>query len=161
MSNALGAITSRNDFHDALRSGFAEAATAGCRELCLLDADFADWPLGEREVVESLTHWVGSQRRLTLLANGYDAVVRRHARWVEWRRQWSHVVQCFAPTELEVAPVPTVLWAAGLLQVSLQDRVHHRGVWSRDAGDLLRGKERIDAHLQRSTPAFPVTVAGL
>ena len=30
----------------------ADAARAGCRELWLCDADFADWPLGERAVIE-------------------------------------------------------------------------------------------------------------
>ena len=44
-------ITNRAEFHAALRQAFAEAATAGSRELWLADNDFADWPLGERDVI--------------------------------------------------------------------------------------------------------------
>ena len=41
-------FTSRTEFHDALRSAFAAAADAGCREVWICDDDFADWPLSER-----------------------------------------------------------------------------------------------------------------
>ena len=59
----------------------------GCRELWLCDNDFADWPIGERAVIESLSQWAGSHRRLTLIASTFDEVARRHARWNEWRKK--------------------------------------------------------------------------
>ncbi len=87
MSNpADGVIASRSEFHIALREAFAEAASTGCRELLLCDSNFTDWPLGERAVVEQLAQWAASHRRLTLLAEDFAELARRHPRWVEWRQ---------------------------------------------------------------------------
>ena len=154
-------ITSRSEFHAALRLAFAEAAVNGCRELWLCDSDFADWPLGERAVVEHLEQWAASSRQLTLFASTFDEVARRHARWVEWRLRWSHIVRCRTDAELEADAVPTLLLAPGALTVRLVDRIHHRGRVSRDKADELRCKEQIDAVLQRSVEAFPATTTGL
>ena len=156
-----GLITSRTEFQSALRQAFAEAATAGSRELWLSDHDFGDWPLGELDVIEHLTEWVASSRHLTLLANTFDEVARRHPRWVTWRRQWSHVVSCRANTELEADQVPTLLIASGTVTVRLSDKVHHRGRVGHDRAEELRCKEMIDAVLQRSEEAFPATSTGL
>jgi len=41
------------------------------------------------------------------------------------------------------------------------DNVDHRGTISAKAVDLAMGKETVDALLQRSTDAFPVTALGL
>jgi hypothetical protein len=154
-------ITSRAEFHAALRLAFAEAATAGSHELWLADTDFADWPLGERDVVENLTRWVASSRRLTLIAHDFDEVARRHPRWVTWRRQWSHVVTCRTNAELEADGIPTLLVASGTVTVRLSDPTHHRGRIAHDRAEELRCKELIDAVLQRSEEAFPATSTGL
>ena len=160
-SDTHGLIASRAEFLEALRLAFADAAMIGCRELWLCDTDFADWPLGERTVVEQLRQWAGLQRRLTLLATSFDEVVRCHPRWVEWRRQWSHVVHCRANTDLEIGQMPTLLLAPGLISVRLSDAVHHRGRWSREAADEVPCRELIDAVLQHSEETFPVTTTGL
>jgi hypothetical protein len=154
-------LTSRNEFHAALRNAFDEIATKGCREVWISDADFADWPLGDAQVIESLTRWAQNHRRLTVLAQHFDEVVRRHARWIEWRRQWSHIVECRANTELEAAQVPTMLLAPGVLVLRLVDNVHHRGSLSHDAADMVRSRDALDAVLQRSAETFPVTTLGL
>ncbi len=154
-------ITTRSAFHDALRSAVGEVADRGCLELWLVDTDFADWPLGERAVIENLTRWAQSHRRLTLIAQNFDEVVRRHPRFVEWRRQWSHVVHCRTNTELEAGQMPTLLLAPGVVLVRLSDAVHWRGVRSSDPADLILARETIDAVLQRSAEAFPATTLGL
>ena len=156
-----GLIASRGEFHAALQQAFEAAATLGCRELCLCDPDFADWPLGERKVVEQLGRWAGSQRRLTLLASTFDELVRRHPRWVEWRRQWAHVVHCRSNAVLEAGRMPTLLIAPGLCSVRLSDAAHHRGRWSREAADEVHCRELYDAVLQHSQETFPVTTTGL
>ena len=98
-------ITTRLGFHDALRDAFAEMASVGCREAWISDETFADWPLNERAVIERLTQWAQSHRKLVVVARHYDEVLRRHARWVDWRRQWSHVVECRAfPDHHRYAP---------------------------------------------------------
>ena len=156
-----GLITSRSEFHAALRLAFAEAATAGSHALWLADPDFGDWPLGEREVVDSLSRWVASSRHFTIVARDFDAIARRHPRWVTWRRQWAHVVTCRTNAELEAGEMPTLLLASGTVTVRLSDAVHHRGRLARDGAEELRCKEVLDAVLQRSEEAFPATTTGL
>ena len=160
-ATTAGLITSRGEFHDALREGFAQAAAVGCRELWLCDRDFAEWPLGERGVVEHLTQWAGAHRRLTLVASSFDEVARKHSRWVQWRQSWSHVVHCRINAEVEQGLFPTLLLAPGVVCVTLSDPVHFRGRQSRDEADAVRCRERIDAVLQRSEESFPATTTGL
>ena len=154
-------ITSRSEFHTGLRSAFAEAAAQGCREIWLCDIDYADWPLNEPELIEHLTHWAKAYRKLTLIAQHFDEFPRRHARWVAWRRTWSHIVECRANVELEAGKMPTMLLAPGLVTVRLVDPVRYRGSVSHVPADAIHGRELIDAVLQRSEEAFPVTSLGL
>jgi hypothetical protein len=154
-------ITTRGEFHAALRAALKEVAEQGCREVWISDLDFADWPLSDADVLDSLTQWAQGHRHLTVLAQHFDDVVRRHPRWVEWRRQWSHIVECRANTELEAAQVPTMLLAPGVLALRLVDPVRYRGSVSHQAGDLVRCRESLDAVLQRSVETFPVTTLGL
>ncbi len=161
MSDDNTLITTRAEFQTALRQALAEAAAAGSRELWLCDTDFAEWPLGEREVVEHLSQWAASSRRLTLVAATFDAVARYHPRWVTWRRQWSHIVSCRSNSEVEAGEMPSLLIAAGTVSVRLSDLVHYRGRVGHDRAEELRCKELIDAVLQRSEEAFPATSTGL
>lgn len=154
-------IDTRAAFHDALRASFAEAAQKGCREIWIVDDDFADWPLNERAVVEHLTQWASAHRRFTAIARTFDEVARRHARWVEWRRQWSHVVHCRTNNELEAGQMPSLLLAPGLTSVRLFDPVHYRGVATDETPDAVQWREAVDAVLQRSEEAFPATTLGL
>jgi hypothetical protein len=154
-------IDSRDGFQSALREALAEAAGAGSRELWLSDIDFAEWPLGEREIVATFERWASSSRRITLVANHFDALARLHPRWIAWRRQWSHIVSCRTNTEIEASDIPCVLIALGTVTVRLSDPTHHRGRIARDRGEELRCKELVDAVLQRSEEGFPATSTGL
>ena len=163
MTEPNSLITTRNEYLDALRFAFAEvaSASAGAREIWLCDEDYADWPLGELAVIEQLTAWAASNRRLTLLARHFDEVARRHPRWVEWRRNWSHIISCRTNSELAAGEMPTLFLATGTLSVRLSDVVHHRGRLSREKGEEIRCRELLDAVLQRSEEAFPATTTGL
>jgi hypothetical protein len=161
MNPSDAVITSRSEFHSALRDAFTEVVSVGSRELLLCDPSFADWPLGERAVVEQLGLWASSHRRLTLLAEDFSELARRHPRWVEWRQTWSHVVHCRTNTELESGQMPTLLLAPGLLSVRLSDPIHHRGQRSHEAAEGLRCRELFDAVLQRSEEGFPASTTGL
>jgi len=157
----VAAITTRGEFQDAIRRSLAWAASVGSPEIFLFDADFADWPLGERAVIESLSSWAHSRRRLTLMAYSFDSLASRQTRFVEWRRQWAHVMQCRHDAELEAEQIPALLLVPGLVSVQLVDRIHYRGTHSSRAIDEVTCRERIDALLQRSTEAFPATTLGL
>jgi hypothetical protein len=78
-----------------------------------------------------------------------------------WRRQFAHVVHCRTNNDLEAGQMPTILLAPGLLSVRLFDRVHYRGIASRETADAVQWREAIDAVLQRSEEAFPATTLGL
>ena len=155
------AITSRSEFHEAVRSALGQAADAGASEIWLCDATFADWPLGERAVIEDLARWVAPRRHLTLLAHRFDEIARRHGRWSEWRRSWAHLVECRSNPELEAAQFPSICLVPGVISVQLFDPLAHRGLASHQPADELASREAIDAVLQRSAEAFPVTTLGL
>lgn len=154
-------IDGRRAFEDAVRDAFAEAAAQGWRELYLCDPDFAHWPLGASAVVDSLTQWMGGNRRLTLIALHYDELPRRHPRWVRWRALWAHAVDCRAATEIATDDMPALLLAPGALTVQLDDPLRFRGRITRDPADAVLAREMIDAILQHSVEALPVTTLGL
>jgi hypothetical protein len=160
-ANDYTLITSRSEFHDAVRRALADAAEQGSRELWLCDSDFADWPLSELSVVETLARWAKSHRHMHLLASHYDEFPRKHARWNAWRRTWSHIVSCRANAELEAGQMPTMLLVPGLVTVRLVDPIRYRGSASRKPADAIDAREQLDAVLQRSEEAFPVTSLGL
>jgi hypothetical protein len=154
-------LSSRAEFQDALRDAFELAAQQGCRELFISDVDFADWPLGEPALVESLSRWAYAHRRITVLAHHFDELPRRHPRWVAWRRQWDHVITCRAWAEAEPEQMPTMLLAPGLVTVRLFDAQTWRASVSTEHADAVRARELFDAVLQRSTDAFPASTLGL
>ena len=154
-------IASRSDFHEAIRSAFVHAAENDADEIVVVDPNFADWPLNERAIAASLATWVSSRRRLTVFAKDFDEMARRHSRFVEWRRQWSHVVQCRTDDEVDNESLPTLLLVPGMVVVRLLDRVRYRGLASGRPIDLEEGRRTIDALLQRSNEAFPSTTLGL
>ncbi|GAB4567691.1 MAG: hypothetical protein IV105_21645 [Rhizobacter sp.] len=154
-------ITSRSEFHDALRQSFALVADEGCREVFIADPTFADWPLGERAVIESLTRWAYAHRKLTVLAQSFDEFTRRHPRWVEWRRQWAHVVECRALADDDAGKLAGLFLAPGLVTLRVLDAEHYRASLSFEPGDAIRVRDNLDALLQRSEEAFPATNLGL
>ena len=154
-------IASRAEFLDAVRGAFALAVDTGAREIFLVDPNFADWPLNERAVIDALSRWAESSRMLTLQAHTFDEFARRQLRFVEWRRQWAHVVRCRNDPELEAEQVPTLLLVPGATCVRILDRVRYRGTASNRPVDLTECREAVDALLQRSVEAFAVTTLGL
>lgn len=154
-------ITQRHEFDEAVRAAFAEAAAAGCRELWLCDDDFAAWPLNERAVVEHLAHWAMAHRRLVLIARSFDEFPRRHARWLAWRRTWSHVVSCRAVEDAQAGEVPTLFVAPDTVTIRLADSLQCRGRVSRQRAELALNRETADAFYQRSHEALPPTLLGL
>lgn len=159
---AAPAITSAADWGSAVRWALRRASALRARQVWCFDADFADWPLDDREVIEALTRWLQlPQRRLTLLAEHWQAVPRRHARFTAWRREWIHAIDTLAVPPEQMAP-----WAALLVDdqgtvLRLFDREHWRGAAAHDPGLATLLRHEVDALAQRSGPDFPVTPLGL
>lgn len=156
------AIHSPASWQAALGWGVAAAAAREARRITWVDTDFAAWPLDDPALLEALTGWLRlPQRRLVVLAHGYDDMPRRFARFTGWRRKFGHAVETRS-VSLEVAPeLPSVLVDDGPVSVHLIDGVRWRGRAAIDARTATLWRERIDVILQRSDPAFAVDTLGL
>lgn len=156
----------RAEFQRLLVDTLAWAAAQGCRELHAWDASFVEWPLSDPRALDALAAWAKAGRQLHLLALQYDDVVRRHPRFVRWRRDYAHCVTARAvepELRLEAAP-ETLLLAAGAgstLTLRLFDRHLWRGEISLDAAPRVRALEWFDAAAQRSSDSFAPTTLGL
>lgn len=155
-----GRFEGRTAFQQLVRDALATAAREGWREIIVSDADFADWPLGERAVAESLKAWSSSGRRMTLLARRYDEVAMRHARFVTWRRTWSHIIEARACPAADPLELPSAIWSPGWVLHRLDiDRCN--GFTGAEAERRVLLRESLKEWLGRSSPAFPATTLGL
>ena len=154
-------INTRSDFQQAVRDAFASLATTDSREVIVCDEDFADWPLGEIGVIEALTAWAKPQRKLQVFALNFDDVLRRHPRWVAWRRQFAHLVECRVVEPPEQSRIPALFTARGGVTVRLFDADRFRGTQSGAATDAALAREAIDVISQRSAEGFAATTLGL
>jgi hypothetical protein len=155
-----GRFEGRTAFGELVRSALACAAHEGWREIILCDASFADWPLGERAVAESLQAWAAGGRRMTLLARRYDEVVRRHARFVQWRQAWSHIVEARGCPSADELDLPSAIWSPSWVMQRL-DPDRCTGFSGVEPERRLAVREQLAEWLQRSAPAFPATTLGL
>lgn len=155
-----GRFEGREQFRQWLRDGLQAAAQQGWSELTLADADFADWPLGERAVMADLQAWARPGRRFVMLAARYDEVQRRHARFVQWRTQWDHLITCRACKGVEPQDFPSALWSPHWSLRRL-DLVHCSGWAGAEAARRVQTQELLAESLRRSTPAFAASVLGL
>lgn len=155
-----GRFEGRTAFQQLVRDALAAAARDGWREIILSDPDFADWPLGERAVAESLHAWSTSGRRCTLLARRWDEVVRRHARFVGWRGTWAHIIDARACRAADPLELPSAIWSPGwVLQRLDLDRCNGYSGAEPDRRLLLR--ENLQEWLRQSSPSFPSNTLGL
>lgn len=155
-----GRFSGPAEFAELIRMAFATAAAQGWREIILSDSSFEDWPLGERVVAQSLNDWSKSGRKLTMLARSYDEVLRRHARFVTWRRTWAHIVECRGNTSISADDLPSALWSPSWVFQRL-DLERCAGVAGPEAARRVVLKERLDECLRRSSLAFPATTLGI
>lgn len=156
----------RADFERLVLECLDWAAAEGARELHAWDAHFSDWPLSDARALAALTQWAGPGRMLHLLALQYDDIVRRHPRFVRWRRDFAHCVSALAvepELRLEAAPESLLLASApgGVVTLRLLDRHLWRGELSVDPAPRQRALEWFDALAQRSGESFAPTTLGL
>ena len=155
-----GRFTGRDAFADLIRLALVTAAAQGWREIILCDPDFEDWPLGERAVTQALNDWSKPGRKLTLLAENYDALVRRHARFVTWRRTWAHIVECSQAQAAQPDSLLSALWSPDWVMERL-DLPRYSGKAGSEVARRLALKERLNEVLLHSSPGFPASTLGL
>ncbi len=147
-------------FVDLVRQALATAAAEGWTRIVLCDVDFADWPLGEREVVASLHDWSARGRTLQLIARDYRDLRERHPRFVQWRVTWSHLVEAHVCAHAAQGDLPSVLWSPGWTMERL-DPARGTLVASQDAARRVALREQLTQWWAKGTPAFPASPLGL
>ena len=156
----LGAFVGRDSFRDNLRAALIAAPQRAWPELTLSDADFRDWPLGERAVVDALQAWVRGAQRFTMLAKTYEQVARLHPLWVEWRRLWAHKIECRVCKDADPLVLPSALWTPDWTLVRA-DTLVSRGQCGVDEARRITLREQLDGWLARSAAGFPAYTLGL
>ena len=155
-----GRFEGRIAFQQVVRDALAGAAREGWPEIILSDPDFADWPLGERAVAQALNAWSASGRRCILLARRWDEVVRRHARFVGWRRTWAHIIDARACRAADPLELPSAIWSPGWVMQRLDlDRCN--GFSGSEPERRLMLREQLQEWLRQSSPSFPSHTLGL
>ena len=155
-----GAFIGREAFRAQIRAAILAAASDGWREMVFSDADFEDWPLNERPVVEALGTWVRQAQGLVMLARRYDSVVRVHPLFTEWRRFWSHKIDCRQCTHADAQDLPSALWAPAWT-VQRMNLMPGGGISGSAPERRVVLRQTLDEWLKRSTPGFPATTLGL
>ena len=151
----------RDAFQQRVRDALQCAAREGWQELILSDAYFHDWPLGEREVCESLEQWSRAGRRITVLAWSFDDIVRRHARFVQWRVRWGHLIDCRRALASSPQDVPSALWSPHWV-LERNDAQRCIGTTGQEPQQRVLLRQALGEWMERkSSPAFPATVLGL
>ncbi|MGE0350502.1 hypothetical protein [Hydrogenophaga sp.] len=155
-----GRLSGRQAFVDLVRLAFDTAAREGWSRIVLCDADFADWPLGERDVVASLNAWSTRGRSLQMLAREYGVLRQMHPRFVQWRVTWSHLVEAHACASAPGDELPSLLWSPSWTLQRL-DPVRCTMVASRSAERRVALQEMLQQWSLKGTPAFPASTLGL
>jgi peptidyl-tRNA hydrolase len=155
-----GVFSGRADFQQLIRSAIAQAAQEGWREMIWFDLNYADWPLGERSVQDDLQAWSETGRKLTIVAKRFDTLIAAHHRFVNWRKQWSYIIEARAVSSASDEEFPSLIlapeWAMQRLQPALC-----KGVAGYEAKRRVDLRELTQEWLAISSPSFPATTLGL
>ncbi len=154
-------LDSRSAFVAAVHEAVRLALAQRCRRMVWADADFADWPLDDAALLQTLTDWLRLPQRQWLLLAAEPERLRRCARFMALYGLWTHAIAVSAAAEEDQPTLPCLLLAEGAGRVELRDKLHWRGHAGDDPLDLRLAREQLDALLQRSTPALPYTPLGL
>jgi hypothetical protein len=162
MTAAESAFDSRGAFAAAAGEALELALTQRARRMVWVDMDFDGWPLDDAVNLLRLTAWLRlPQRRLLLLAADYRALQRDASRFTACYRLWSHAIEARSPQPDAAASLPSLLLVDGQRCVQLSDRAQWRGLVSDEPAQLGLWRDRVDALLQQSSSAWPVTTLGL
>ena len=155
-----GPFSGPKAFAQTIRAALARAAQDGWQSMVWSDANFEDWPLGERVVSESLQAWAGSGRQLILLARNFDSVLRYQPRFVTWRRTWDHIIECKVCKNIDASEMPSALWSPQWAMRRL-DLVRSTGIADLEPARRVLLKEELDECRRQGSPGFSASTLGL
>jgi hypothetical protein len=155
-----GRFAGREVFEQTVRDALASAAHEGWHEILISDATFADWPLRERAVVDSLQAWSRQGRRFVMLATRFDDVQRYQHRFVSWRQTWGHIIDCRQCRSADPLDFPSAIWTPGWV---MQRHDLERSVFVCDTQATRRValRQTLDEWIRNSSPGFPASTLGL
>jgi len=156
----MGVFAGCNEFKQLIRVAIEAAADLGWQEMIWFDLSFEDWPLGERSVQASLQAWSKTGRKLTLVAKRFDTVQAKHHRFVQWRKQWSHIIEARAVGSASEEEFPSALWSPTWVLQRLQPTWSH-GITSVEPVRRLEVREMMRHWIAKSSPSFPANTLGL
>ena len=148
------------EFRQLVRDALAAAASEGWRLIILSDPGFEDWPLGERAVAQSLMDWSKTGRKCILLARRWDDVMRRHARFVTWRKTWAHIIEARGCPSAGPLDLPSAIWTPTWV-LERRDIDNSRGHTGSEPDRRLALRENLNEWLSKSSPSFPSATIGL
>jgi hypothetical protein len=155
-----GAFSGRVAFQNLIREAIATAAREGWREMLWFDLNYDDWPLGERGVEADLQAWSQTGRKLTIVAKHFDHLLAKQHRFVNWRRQWSHIVEARAVMSASDEAFPSFILAPGWAMQRLQAKLCN-GMSGDEAQRRVDLRELGHEWLALSSSAFAATTLGL
>lgn len=156
----LGRFQGRTAFEETIRAVVEVAAREGWTQMCWMDADFADWPLGERRVEVALQAWSRTGRQMVLMARSFDMLMAKHHRFVSWRRQWAHIIVCWQCPQAPINGYDSAIVAPNWCLRRLNPE-SGLCVASELRSDILALQDIQQAWLEKSSSGFPATVLGL
>ena len=157
---AAGHFSGPSEFAQRIRDTLAHAAQRQWNLMVWSDVDFRDWPLCERQVVDALQDWSHKGRMLRVLARRFDYFPQLHPRFVAWRRQWDHIIDCRVCAPIPGLELPSALWTPDYAVLRL-DTERSTG-WTGDERQRLAQIHAEQAECAKhSTPGFAATTLGL
>jgi len=156
-----GPVDSELAFGEAVHAGIETAREEGVRELTFCDPHFGFWPLSQDRVLSSLTAFLKVPgRRLTLLAQDYEHLRRRHPKFVRWRQVWGHVV---SPLNVQspTTDLPCLLLADRRHALLLPQADAWSGDWITERERVLALQEKVVLWKQQAQPDLAINVTGL
>jgi len=155
-----GPFSGREEFRRIILDALAAASREGWPEIILADPGFEDWPLGERAAAQALQDWSRAGRKCILLARRWDAVVRMHARFVNWRQTWSHIIEARACPSADASGFPSAIWTPGWV-MERRDLERCTGYCGGAPQRRIAARENLNEWLAKSSPAFAASTLGL
>lgn len=155
-----GRFAGPSEFAQHIRDILAQAAQRQWSEMVWADVDFRDWPLCERQVVDALQAWAHRGRTLRLLARRFDAFAQSHPRFVVWRCQWDHIIECRVCAPVAGLDLPSVLWTPDHAVLRL-DTERSIGWVGGERQRLIQIRAELDECARHSSPGFAATTLGL
>jgi hypothetical protein len=157
---ASGHFSGPSEFAQRIRDTLDQAAQRQWNLMVWSDVDFQDWPLCERQVLAALQAWAKKGRTLRLLARRFDYFPQLHPRFVAWRCQWDHIIECRVCAPVAGLELPSVLWTPDYAVLRL-DTQRSTGWSGSERPRLAQILCALDECARHGSPGFAATTLGL